>query len=544
MTESIAVPRCAVDVYPFEGGSLRLTGASVLTCTVSKDIFEQYGEFRIELPPGGPTGPSSTPSWSEIITPMSLVVIAMSRGDDAAVVMIGVVTQTTEPQEWTADSPVQRRTIIRGADFGYFFAMFSYYALFYLGAAGAAIAAPGAPPAIALNAILGPGYFTGDPASIAQAWYENIMAGPNGILANTVAPYRGNRVPFRDILATLFQPYDVVVPNGQYFIPVDGTWADKFRAILPHPFYEFFINTAQPGFYPGATAAGTTFTTTGLGPSIEGQVFLVARKNPTPQLTADIADGVPSLTGIDVDLWNALPLNQLDTGFIRSEVSFTESEASNFYLLNPTWLGGLFGQDNYNPLPFVFKFAAMGDAASIARYGFRPNTSSFSWMADVAGADAINGAQGGPTGDLNALVGSLLARFASWRHPLPLMSQGVVTTLLRPSQRAGVRFRYAPYKGQSTWDYYATGFVHTFSFGGQSTTNIRVTRGLPTSVYQDAGSAGVLFNVHRGNAMRKDGVYGSGLPTGSQPPLIAIGMEQFQSFLSSIAKVYVTPQTP
>jgi len=75
----IANPLCSIDIYPYEGGLYTLNGAQVLECKTDQNLRTAGGAASIVLAPGGPTG-QGFPSWSQVITLQSLVVIAMQRG--------------------------------------------------------------------------------------------------------------------------------------------------------------------------------------------------------------------------------------------------------------------------------------------------------------------------------------------------------------------------------------------------------------------------------------------------------------------------------
>lgn len=565
MTYQIAQPKCFIDVYTYEGGFYQISSANVLNTVTDKDIAADQGTFSLDLAPGGPNGANAPPSWTEVVTPMSLVVIGMKRDTREAIVMLGIVQTVSEAQVWNPGQPVQRVLRITGSDFSYFFAMFTYYSLWYLGATGAGVDILGSgSPAASLPNVLGESVLTGDPADVGVAWFSKIMAGTTGVLANAYVPYNNGRVRFSDAMATFFQTYDVDIPYGDYLIAAEGSWLAKFRLIFPTPYYEFFITTAGSfSDYAGSNggistvsgdtvtgaiesssiSSGQSFSSKGLGANVSGVPMLVARRNPLPQLTASQGDGVPSFNNIDASLWNALTLYTLDgngSAFIQSNVMFDESQVQNFFVLNPTWMRSMFGQSNDNTIPYIFTFAAAGDAASIARYGFRPANGSFNWLADLNGNLAVNNIN---PNALQNLAGTLLARFVSYWAPTPLMARATVTTNLRPDILIGQRFRYRPFKSQETWDFYINRVTHNFSFDGPgSTTTLTLSRGLPSSVYADSGGSGLLYNIHIGNAQRFNGTYSIGLPAGSQPPLKAISTDQFQGFLETIGKVYVSAQ--
>ena len=92
-TAQLAAPACFVDVYPFEGGLYQIQGGSIRKVRVDKQLHNDTGSFQVELAPQPPAGALS---WSQVITPMSFVVIGMQRGKNAGVVMCGVVQSVEE----------------------------------------------------------------------------------------------------------------------------------------------------------------------------------------------------------------------------------------------------------------------------------------------------------------------------------------------------------------------------------------------------------------------------------------------------------------
>ena len=111
---------------------------------------------------------------------------------------------------------------------------------------------------------------------------------------------------------------------------------------------------------------------------------------------------------------------------------------------------------------------------------------------------------------------------------------------LTPEILIGTRFRYAPYKGAPSWDFYVEGFQHRFIFGGNSTTTLTLSRGLPTSVYQDVT---VLSAIHTGDATRTGSSYTRGLPAGTGPALQIVNTPpQLSAMAGNLAEIFVTPQ--
>lgn len=536
---SVAVPQCYIDIYPFEGGMYQIQNGPNVSISVSKNINEPFGTFSILLPPGGPLGMNTPPTWDQVITPMSFVVIGMRRGQRSQVVMLGLACTIAETEVWRQGQGTRRMISIQGRDFGHYFNMATYYSTWFLGATGAALPTDGtaAIAATAASPILGANFISGTPDQIAQAWYNAPMAGTTGVLSKSFVPYKKSQVKFPDAMSTWFESFTAIGTNTftEYLITTEGTWNDKFRAILPYPWYDFFVITAPPGFYPAASG-GYAFTSQGLGPSAVATPTLVARLNPLPNLKVTTTGTNPQFNGLDATAWNALPKFTMDgVSQVESTVGFDESLVLNFFTLNPTYAGPLFGVVNTNTTPFIFSYAAAGDTASIQRYGFRPANGTFNWMANQS-------ATGTDPNTFYPLINRLLARFCAVYEPMALMARGQCTTFLRPDIMPGCVFNFRPYKNDETWDFYIEGVTHTFEFGGDSRTSLTLARGLPSSVYAAQGDTGLLYNVHTGNAERLNGKYQASLPPGSAAPLQAIPVGQFQPFFAGISKPYSTPQ--
>lgn len=528
----VASPQCVIEVYPFEGGKYSIQGGSILALQVEKNLLGDSGSFQITLAPGGPQGPNFGPSWVEILTPMSFCLIGMRRGDAVGIVMIGVISSVEEVTKWLPDNKVIRVTQITGFDFQYFFVMWGYYSLFFLGLTPEYTDNPSQSLAILNKALL-----QGTPAEVGKSWYDNIMAGANGILAQTYVPFRGGQVTFPNAMATWFQDWEnFQIPFADYFISSEGAWLNKFRDnIFPFPWYEFFVITAPVGEYPSATPAANPFSMLVFGEQLQASPTLVARINPQPFLIV-AADG-NSFTGIDVSLWNGLTSYALDgAGFIESNISFSDSGVKNFYTINPTWFRSLFGlQDNAGIGNFPFLYTLDADVASIHRYGFRVADGTISWFSDPTGNQSSNSSAASPA----ATVGDITGRLCSWHEPMPLMAFGTVKIPLRPDIIPGNKWTYNPFKGRPSYDFYIQGVAHTYEFGGPSTTTLTLSRGLPSSVYADTG---LLFNVFTGNAYRLEGNYVPGLPSGlAGPALSPVNTSQIRGFMASLAKIYQTP---
>jgi hypothetical protein len=559
-TAAVNTPLCYVDIYPYEGGTYTITGAQVIELVTEKNIFDNAsGSFEIRLAPGGPAGANQPPSWTKVITPYSLVIIGMRRGDSAGIPMVGIVSRVFESQDWVSGSSVHRAIIIQGHDFAQFFRQSTFYALWYIAATGNGFLPTSPTGQAEAISVLGAAYNTGDPGMAGAAWFNGIngaagiMAGPSGVLSQAFVPYAGGKVTFPQAMAAVFEQYDIYIPNGENFIGTEGSWYDKFNLIFPHPWYEFFVTTAPANFYQASgatystTLSGYAFATRGLGSMVTASPTLVARINPVPTLTATASNpSQVTFTGMSMPAWQALSLYAPESGigFLSNVVEFADEGGRNFYTINPTWNDGKFGSTNGNIQPAIISFASAGDAASIRRYGFRPADGALSWMADRTGAVAQGGRVSGIPGQAQ-LSATLLSRLASWHEAEPLMARGEVTLPLRPDIYPGGKFRYQPFKDDLSWDFYLPGVRQHYIFGGPSTTTLTLARGLPTSVYDgDSSTAGVLFNAHVGNAMRQNGEYVVGLPAGSASGLSSLNISTFQTFFQSLGQAYITPQTP
>ena len=547
-----STPRVVVDIYPYEGGKYTVTGdqAGVLECITHKDIRNTNpGTFQFRLAPGGPLGPNSGPSWTEIITPMSLVVIGMKRYDHRQIVMIGVVSSPAEIQSWVTGRGVLRTITVSGYDFQYFFATDNYYTLTMLGATAGAVFGT-----IGLPAILGSSLLGGTPASLGEAWYNTIMAGNEGMLSQTYFQYNGSSINFSQIMSNWFEEYPtpaggVEIPIGDFFMVTEGNWMQKFLGFFPFPWYEFFVITAPTSY--SQYAIGQSYQSSASPISLDfkdGQGFLsatptiVARVNPLPYTNSYKQGSTPSngTYSMDSTRWSNLQkFNLENTGFIKSDISFNIDEVRNFYIVNPTWYNQMFGVSNNNVAPFLYLFATWIDTGSIHRYGYRPEVAQVQWFADPAGLASQKNASN-PLG-YKALIQNLALRQTSYFEPTPNMASGEIVMELRPDIIPGNRFSYAPFKNGVEWDFYITSVTQSYVFGEQSTTTLGLSRGLPKTVYDDVK---LLTQVHTGYAMRQNGLYVPGIPgepnqIGLQP--IDAASPTTKQILGQIAQVYINP---
>jgi hypothetical protein len=544
----------SIEVYPFESHRFIISGGQIVSINVRTTLRDSNALFDIQLAPGGPYGTESPITWDQIITPMSHILIGMSRGNEAAIVLDGVVTRTGQTQAWRTSSEgvssAGRGLALTGSDFNYFYRSFNYYALTFFGLSAGVPGSEVIP--LELQSTLSKGQLGGgfsskdsSPVQVGQAWYNSVMAG-QGLLGKTYVPYTGgNRISFTQAMAAIWENYpNVFIPYSDFFMANDEAWLEKFQGIFPFPWYEFFVTTAPDGFYTpkGATAIpGTTFSMASIPRAEPAGPVMVARINPAPFFDVTGGGGSFSAGPLDVSRWNALPLfdfTQRAYGFFQSNVVFSGDSARNFYQLNPTGYSTILNSNASNtPLPFLFIAAA--DPASVQRYGFRPQLGTIRWMFDPQGLAAQNSEVSVQTTML-ALTGKMI----SWYHPVPLMASAEVTLPLIPTLKIGTRFRFAPFKALDPWDFYIEAVEHHFEFGGgnqSSWTRLSLSRGLPSGVYADAG--GILQALHVGNAQRADAIYYVGLPNGSDEALTIISTQDQASELSGhLAQVYATPQ--
>ncbi len=541
----ITAPQTIVTIYPFEGGSYTFSGATngLLAVQTAKGLSNSVGTFTLQMAPGGPYGLNARPSWTDIITPMSLVVIGMARGAYRQIVMVGIVNSIQEDQSWVTNKGTQRTITIQGVDFQYFFTLPNYYTLSFLGGVGAGAVAGQAE----LLGNLSNSQVDSSPDIFAAAWYKGIMAGPGSIMANLSFPVGASRVPFYNMVGQYWEPYggNITIPFAAYYMMADGAWYDKFMEIFPFPWYEFFITTAPSGYYPGTGTQDvayipptTTFNLPGFAPAFPQ---IIARVNPLPWTPNPSGSTTNPQLQMDQSRWSALPnFTTSENSGISHTVAFSDAEVYNYFIINPTIMTQLLGGSNSVVAPFVFTFAAWADTASIHRYGYRPLISELQWFADPAGVHAQSLTAGGGTfGDFQTLVANLALKQTSYYEPTPNMASGQITTRLRPDILPGTRFTFAPYKDSEQWQFYVEAVDHNYAFGDASTTTLQLSRGLPVSAYANTD---LMLALHTGNAQRKNGAYSIGLPPGLGSPLQPVNMNNMQSIVTGIAPAYTTPQ--
>lgn len=540
MPNLVATPACWVDIYPFEGGVYTISGDNALlrALVVDKNIRGGQGTFSMTLLPGGPFGLNARPAWIDILTPMSLVVIGMQRAGRAQIVMVGVVRTVGQSEVWVPGQGVQRALQVNGADFAYFFSLQNYYTQSLLNVSlGSPLGVTGALTAI------DNGLVTGTPDVVGKAWYEKIMAGPQSLMAALTFAYRGGRQTFFSLVGTWFEKYtqaDIDIPLGDNFMTADGTWSQKFNELFPFPWYEFFVTTAPIGAYPASQTTGFPLTMLSMPTAVPAAPQLVARVNPLPRLTNTGSTATPAFA-MDFSLWDALPQYTLDTpGALQNSLQFDDSELRNFYVINPMWLSNQFGVTNDMQTPFTFLFASWVDTASIHRYGYRPEISELHWFSDSNGLAAQkNAANGVGISGFETMVADLALKKISYHEPTVLMARASVSTNLRPDILPGNRFLFAPFKDGQVWEFYIEGVTHNWVFGGNSTTTLTLSRGLPQSVYADDA---LMVAMHTGNAQRLNGQYVVGLPPGLGASLQPVNYNNMAAVTGGIAAIFAAPQ--
>lgn len=536
----LATPACYVDIYPFEGGVYSINGdnARLRRLTVDKSIRGEQGTFSMTLLPGGPFGMNARPGWIDILTPMSLVVIGMERAGRAQIVMIGVVRTIGQTEVWVPGKGVQRALQVTGADFGYFFSLQNYYTQSLLNATlGSPLGVTGALTAV------DNGLVAGTPDSVGKAWYQKIMAGPQSLMASLTFAYQGTRLTFFQMVSTWFEKYtqaDIDIPLGDNFMTADGTWNQKFNEIFPFPWYEFFITTAPVGTYPASQTTGLALSSLSLPTAEPASPQLVARVNPLPRLVNTGSTATPVFE-MDFSLWDKLPQYRLDVGSpVQSSMQFDDSELRNFYVINPMWLSNQFGVTNDMQTPFTFLFASWVDTASIHRYGYRPEISELHWFSDSMGVTAQqNSAAGVGIPGFEILVADLALKKISHHEPTANMAKSTATTNIRPDILPGNKFNFAPFKDAQRWTFYIEAVSHTWEFGGNCTTSLTLTRGLPDTVYDNEA---LMTALHIGNAQRINGQYVIGLPPGLGPSLQPVNYNNMAAITGGIAAIFAAPQ--
>lgn len=549
----LTAPQLFISVYPFEGGNYFINGnnGTVLRAQVSKNIRGQVGTFTLTLAPGGPNGPNNRPTWTELLTPMSLVIIGIARGQYSQIVMIGNVQSCQETQKWNTGKNVERIISVQGTDFQQFFNQASYYTTSFL--AGATSGVLGGE--VGLSSLISNSLLSGPPNQFGAAWYKQIMAGPNSIMNALSFSYQNSRVKFYDMVSQYWEAYDssVTIAFADYFMMSSGSWQQKFMTVFPFPWYEFFVTTAPAGYYDSHISPSTASIASGGSITVPAKDLfglpgfspvnpqIVARVNPLPwtQPTSPNSNSalLPKIN-MNQDRWNALPTFVTEeTSGIEHSFNFSTDEVRNFYVINPIWLTQQLGASNASNSPFIYTFAAFVDTGSIHRYGYAPNIVDTEWFSDPSGAQArALAAAGNSLENFQQLVAELALRQSSYYEPTPLMAKGNITMRLRPDILIGTRFIYNLFKNPEPWQFYVEGVDHDFVFGEQSTTTLTLSRGLPSTVYANST---LLEAIHTGNAERLNGQYVQGNVSGLGTGLLPVNYASIQQgVLGNIASQF------
>ena len=542
----VSTAQAFVEIYPFEGGSYTISGqqANLLGLSVTNGVVGiTPGKFSMQIAPGGPNGVNGSPLWTEIVTPMSLVVIGLSRAGRQNIVMVGVVLSAVETTTWVSGRGAQRAVQIDGQDFGYIFNSQLFYLQTYLLMSNLA-----GLPSPAIVDQFGAGLLEGAPDKVAAAWFDIVMAGSKGVVSGLNFAYQTSRLSFSSLMSTFFEAYpgSTYIPYSTNFLSSDGSWASKFDSILPAPFYETFVTTSPINYYnTGGVAGGmngTTISMAALPKAPPVTPVLIGRVNPFPSLYYDINSKDPSHMSLDMTRWDVLPVSYPDnSGFINSQIALDVGEVRNFFVINPIGISNNFGGSNSQTTPFMFQHAAFFIPSSIHRYGLRPLIAELEWFNDPTGGQAqqVASSNGGYQA-YEDLVTALALKQVSFFTPLGLMRRAVVTTEMRPDIMPGTRYRYAPHKDGVTWEFYVETVTHTYNFGGICTTTLGLSRGLPKSTYDNPQ---VMLDIHLGNAMLQNGNYVSGLPSGVTGSLTTVNAESIGAgVLGQLAGLFNMPQ--
>ena len=528
---------CSVDIYPRDGGQYTFHTQNILRIQTASNLRDGSEKFTIVLAPGGPSGDTG-PSWAQILTPMSVCVIAMERGDISNVVMVGVVTDANETQVWNPGQNVIRNTVINGMGFSYFMKTISVYALTYLSGFNDLFQnlVPGAQtPSLSAS-------FIGSPTDVAIQWLQNPTAALPSNYMGGLSPikvrYNGNVYSISDVLSSVFVDDGFYsIPLASFFIATEGTWDIKMRQILEWPFYEYFVLTGPQDFYSINAGDYTTtifpsqlFSSQSLTNAKPAIATLVGRRNPYPNLTAGAQDA-------DLTLWNALPkFKPKYGGFIQSNQTFSIDGVRNVFGINSVFAYQIYANLGEKALTLLFELNSAVNVDSISRYGFYPEIHFTNYYAQT---NLVNTENSETIGASDALV----RRLASWYGPIPQLAVGTVTMELRPDIFPGSRFSYYPFRDQQEWTYYIEGVAHTFDFmGSQSSTTLQMDRGLPSYIYEDQS---MVYDLLRGNLVRKDGQY---TETNSSLPTLTLGFLKDSQFFSNLlypaTNLYSQPKPP
>lgn len=573
MSYQMAAPQTVIQIFPYDGSSFsfptsfsKLPNGGLLECTVHKSIRSSSpGTCTLVLVPGGPNGPNQGPSWSQIIVPLSLILVTMIRGNNGTVTFAGIIKTVSESTDWSQVPPA-RRTVVQCVDFQHFLTAYNFYTLTFLGTLGA----PGAPdlPTGSFLGATNPGLVTGNPVSVGLNWLTTVIFVVLQYLGfkTATATQSSTVIKFVQLIAPVFQQFSLpnspppspTIPIGYGTLATtESSWWSKFQEIFNPPFYELFLQTVpirffndilsrfndtgtslNPGNYPFAINQQIPYL---LNMSYDNTpvIALVARQFPFP--VPDLSTGT-----VPTNNWDTLPVffpgqetgwtlggqaspyttsvfqnaSQYQTqtqmsSLLESSITFDADRVKNFFAIQPTFANNILGEAN--GAFYAGYLNALGvDLNSIARYGYQPYIAETQWFSTntpqtaQANSSQFSGSQYSG-GILPLFFEYMLEIMAAETEPTPYMGRGIATDLLRPDILAGNRYIYAPFKETPSelWMFYITGTTHRFIFGGRSTTTLDLDRGLPVSLYEGTGASGKtpLYQLLTGQLVRKDGQY-------------------------------------
>lgn len=530
--DQTATPSVSVLIQPYEQDNvINLTSSNYpgLEVEVQK-IMGQPSGFTMILPPNSPDPnnaiglnpvesnifntsnlniPGNLQDLTSLITPMSTVIIQMTRGSQTYTVFFGIVLSTKETERRGEDR-VTRLIEVMGLDMQYFLTNFAYFTLTWLGTANNVFDNLGNVAGVTL---LQAGLLYGTPETIASAFLEKVI---NPYLINTSLPVNNTRYSFGQLVEPRFGPFSagnvtLLFPFIPAFYNAEGAWWDKFTTFFPYPYYEMFFQTFEQvsvGLTPDITdvTTGIPDIASSSVPPANTLIFnnrsfknmFIARELPFPRLQP-VGTTPPYTYTLFMDNWNNLGEYQFQNGttpFFESTMEFSAGEARSFYMIDPATIDQLFGGKGALATFLLLKTAAMIDPVNFSKYGYIPELSTIQWFFSTVNND---------TTTLEQFGAVLLLTLGSYYVPLPLAANGVITLPLTPTILQGNKITCQPFKNGDNWTFYIDSVTHHFEFGGRSMTTLQVSRGLPQSVYANAN--GILIALLQGLVERVNNEY-------------------------------------
>jgi hypothetical protein len=496
---------CTIQVIQRDGGTITLDGNQVLNVTVSKNIRTKSETAILTLPPNTPNSVTPT-DWVEIFTPMSLVIIGMSRGPVAQTVFVGVVTDFEQEIRVMTASTINRyqRAVCVGLKF--FFDNPNYYALLaasvlnLLGTTNVPTALQPMAQMLSLSDIQ-----SYSPPQIAVFYYGAPFKGGIGVgISNINTPDNSVISVPQAISVYAWDNTQFVIPSAMFLNIQSQSWTSGFSQMLEWPMYEWYVMTLPSSPYPGFPGQNENLPALGFAPSPDyeaGYPTFIIRPNPFPNLSdPDTAD---------TSLWNTLPVftpSYGKFGYISVEVGFSIGEdTTNVFFVNPIAAQTALPNLNEDFTSIIYALSMGYCQAAIQKYGYRPFvwSTNYFWLGNPRNTGSSNeNAQFDP----NEAIIRLILRAASWGLSTPYCAHGGVTFDLRPDIYPGTKIQFAPFRDGNIWEFYITGVEHVFSINGSQTT-LQIERGLPVSVYSDLATLATILN---GSADKVDGQFITG----------------------------------